>query len=140
MNALVKKYIESNRFGVLLGMDLEIVSPGEVICRMTVEEKHLATPSAAHGGAIGALADAALGTAGLSAVCEENKVVSTVEYKINFLSPANIGDKLIARGSVLKKGNRLLVIECEIKVAGGGRVVALALGTFNSYDAAKAGY
>ena len=49
----------------------------------TIQEKHLATPVAAHGGALAALADALIGVAALSAVAEELKLVSTIEFKIN---------------------------------------------------------
>jgi uncharacterized protein (TIGR00369 family) len=107
---------------------------------MRIENKHLATPHAAHGGAIASLADAALGVAGLSAVHTENKVVSTVEYKINFLGPAFPGNELIAIAKVESRGKRLLIVSCDIRNITEDRVIAKALGTFNAYPAEKAGY
>jgi uncharacterized protein (TIGR00369 family) len=138
---LIERYIENNFFGKLIGMDFRIVSDGVVDYSLTIKKEHLATPHAAHGGVIAALIDSALGVAGLSAVYKENKVVSTVEYKSNFLSPALLNDKLIARGKVEQKGNRLLIVSCDVICMNrDNKLIAKSLGTFNSYEAEKAGY
>jgi acyl-CoA thioesterase len=141
MSDLIEKYIENNHFGKLLGMDFKIVAEGEVEYSLTVTHEHLATPHAAHGGMVAALVDAALGVAGLSAVHKENKVVSTVEYKLNFLSPAFPGDQLLAKAKVEQQGKRLLIISGDVSCNNReNKMIAKALGTFNAYDAAKAGY
>ena len=140
-NKLIEKYIKQNHFGKLIGMHFEIIEEGRITYFLKVKKEHLATPKAAHGGVIASLADAALGVCGLSAVHHENKVVSTVEYKIHYLSPALLNDELTADAEVLKKGKRLLTIECTIKAANRkNEIIAKAIGTFNAYDAAKAGY
>src|SRR4051812_41048374 len=97
---LIEKYIENNFFGKLLGMHFKIIADGEVDYYLTITKDHLATPHAAHGGVMAALADSALGVAGLSAVYKENKVVSTIEYKVNFLAPAFLGDQLVAKARI----------------------------------------
>ncbi len=140
-NNLIEKYIAQNHFGKLIGMCFEIKEPGIIHYFLKVKTEHLATPNAAHGGLVSSLADAALGVAGLSLVHTENKVVSTIEYKINFLSPALLNDDLIAEAKVIQKGKRILIIECEIKsVNRNNQLIAKAIGTFNAYDASKAGY
>lgn len=122
-------------------MDFTIVKAGEVNYKLIISEKHLATPLSAHGGLISSLVDAALGVAGLSAVYEENKVVSTIEYKLNFLNPALLNDELLAKAKVEQKGKRILIISCDVfAVNRKNLTIAKALGTFNSYDAVKAGY
>lgn len=73
-------------------------------------------------------------------VCSDNKVVSTVEYKINFLKPVTLNDVLIAHAKVLTSGKRILIIECEVFTNNNNNLVAKAIGTFNAYDAVKAGY
>jgi uncharacterized protein (TIGR00369 family) len=137
---LIQKYIKSNAFGRLVGMDFKIMSPGNIEYRLKVEKQHLATPHAAHGGMIGALVDGALGTAGLSLVYKEYKAVSTIEYKLNFLSPSYLGDELLAIGKVESQGKRILVISCDVFCINRENIlIAKALGTFNAYDAVKAG-
>ena len=138
-NPLVQGYINSNNFGELLGMNFEIISPGDIVYTMLVTESHLATPIAAHGGSISALMDAAMGVCALSQVLADNRVVSTIELKISFISPGFLGDQLIATTSVVKAGKRLLFVEGKI-VNQTGKLIASATGTFNSYPAEKAGF
>ena len=134
---VIQQYIEWNTFGKTLNMDFFIHSPGVVTYRMSVREAHLATPKAAHGGAIAALIDAALGVAALSAVCEQQKVVATVSLNVNYLSPAFIGKELIAEAKVVRKGNRILFTETEVSDSD-GNLVAKASATMNAYPMEKA--
>jgi len=85
--------------------------------------------------------DGLLGVTGLSAVENDKKVVSTVEFKINFLSPALLNDQLLGIGKVEQKGNRLIIISGDIICPERNNIViAKAIGTFNAYPAEKAGY
>ena len=136
---LILHYIEMNRFGRLLGMDFSIQSPGNVEYKLNVKEEHLATPVSAHGGVISALLDATLGVGALSAVCEEEKVVSTIEMKVSFLRPVLLGDVLLATSEIIKKGNRILFAEATIRNQK-DQIVAKASGTLNAYPKEKAGY
>jgi uncharacterized protein (TIGR00369 family) len=138
---LIEKYIEHNHFGRLIGMDFKVVEDGKVEYTLRITREHLATPASAHGGVIAALVDAALGVAALSAVYKENKVVSTVEYKLNFMSPVALNDEIKAIATVEQKGKRILVVSCDIvNTSRNNCMVAKALGTFNAYPAEKAGY
>lgn len=134
---VILQYIEWNTFGNTLNMHFHIESPGHVTYRMTVQQAHLATPKAAHGGAVAALIDAALGVAALSAVCEQQKVVATVSLTVNYLSPALFGKELIAEAKVVRKGNRILFTETEVSDSD-GNLVAKASATMNAYPMQKA--
>ncbi len=135
---LIAKYARSNHFGELIGMHCEILEIGKVDYYITIEDKHLATPIAAHGGVIASLMDAALGVACLSAVVNDNKVVSTLELSLRFLKPAELGATIVAKSNVVSKGNRILV--SEVKVYDGDTLIAMGSGTFNAYPKEKAGY
>lgn len=138
---LIESYILHNHYGRLLGMDFQILEEGLVEYRLEVKPEHLATPLSAHGGLMASLVDAALGVGALSSVCRESKVVSTVEYKLNFLAPAFAADKLLAKSRVIQKGKRLLIVECEVWAENRQhKLLAKAMGTFNAYPAEKAGY
>jgi len=136
---IVRGYISANQFGELLDMDFQITGPGEVIYSMPVTEKHLATPIAAHGGSIAALMDATMGVCALSQVIEENKVVSTIEMKISFLVPGQLGDQLRGTANIVKNGRRILFVEGTIENQE-GKKIAVATGTFNAYPMEKAGF
>ncbi len=138
MNPILEKYNEVNAFGNLLGMQLKVIKPGEVEYRMRIKHEHLSNPIAAHGGAVAALMDAILGVAALSLSVEDRKLVSTVEFKINFFAPIKAGDMLVGKGLVIFAGNKLIssegTIYCENKDM---QVVCKGLGTFNSYPVEK---
>lgn len=136
---LILKYIEHNTFGELIGMDFSIHSAGIVKYTLDIQQKHLATIHAAHGGLIAALMDAALGVGALSHTCNFDKVVSTVDMHISFLNPVNLGDILTAESSLLKAGNRIVFMEALIYNQD-GLIVSKGSGTFNAYPKEKAGY
>src|SRR3989344_8586128 len=139
--SILEKYDQYNHFGKLLGMEFTEVSVGKITYRLTISEKHLATPNAAHGGVIAALMDGMLGVAALSTVAHDNKVVSTIEYKTSFFSPALLGDILEGKAWVEKAGKRILFSAGEITVVNRNNIIiAKGMGTFNAYPAEKAGY
>ena len=65
-----------------------------------------------HGGVVGMIADSAAGYAAMTVVPEGTSVL-TVEYKINMVAPAN-GDKIVAKGSVLRAGRTLLLTKADV--------------------------
>lgn len=134
LHPVLEKYNEVNTFGKVMGMQLEVITPGEIEYRMRVKHDHLSNPLAAHGGAVSALMDGVLGVAALSLAVEQNKLVSTVEFKINYFAPIKPGDMLVGRGKVVFAGNRLMSSEgtviCENRK---GITVCKGLGTFNAY-------
>jgi uncharacterized protein (TIGR00369 family) len=138
---LIDKYRQYNNFGRLIDMDFKIIADGIVEYEMNITQAHLATPGAAHGGVISALVDGALGVAALSAVHKQNKIVSTIEFKLNFMAPALLNDRIVAKAKVDQLGNRIIVSSCEVICKNrDNKLLAIAIGTFNAYDAAKAGY
>lgn len=135
---IIESYKLSNNFGNDLGMVLKAADRTGSHYQLEVQEKHLATPLAAHGGVISSLMDGTLGVAALAHAIENNHVVSTIEFKINFTRPALVNDVLDARAEVIHSGKRIIV--CEGKIFNqNGKLVALGSGTFNSYPAEKAG-
>ena len=138
---LIEQYNLHNDFGKTIEMNFDIIEPGIVHYFLTIKQKHLATPLAAHGGVISSLMDGLLGVTALSVVEKENKIVSTIEFKINFLAPAFLHDKLQGIGKVEQKGNRLIIVSGDIFCVNRGNIlIAKAIGTFNAYPAANAGF
>lgn len=70
------------------------------------------------------IVDNACGYAALS-LMSPTAAVLTVEYKVNFLSPA-VGDKLVATGRVLKPGRTLMVCLGEVVAITEGREKPIA--------------
>ena len=136
-SSILKQYESSNKFGDHLGMVLKDYEEGYAHYTLTITPNHLATPVAAHGGVLAAFMDGLLGVTALTAVAGENKVVATVEFKINFLEPVHEGDELSGKGKVVRKGSRLVLTEAQ--VFSNDKLIATGSGTFNAYPAHKAG-
>jgi uncharacterized protein (TIGR00369 family) len=132
MNHLIEIYHQVNNFGRENNMKLTVVKPGEIIYEMEVLEKHLATVNTIHGGMIAALMDGVIGVAALSLVAQDKKLVSTVEFKLNYYKPAYLGDVLKGYGRVDNAGNRIISTSGEIYNQK-GEMIAKAMGTFNAY-------
>ena len=120
-------------------MNFKIKDFGVVEYYLSIKEKHLATPNAAHGGVVASLLDSTIGVGALSIVCQDGKVVSTVEMKTTFFSPVFLNDILTAKSSLLAKGKHLLFMEAEVRNQN-NQLIAKASGTLNSYPKEKAGY
>lgn len=139
--SIIDQYNKHNHFGSYLGMHFSIIEPGLVHYHLKINQHHLATPLAAHGGVLAGLMDALLGVTALSVTEKEGKVVSTIEFKINFLSPALLNDELLAIGKIEQKGNRIIVVSGDIICpAKNNATIAKGIGTFNAYPAEKAGF
>jgi uncharacterized protein (TIGR00369 family) len=102
------------RQGMMKHLDAKLlrVEKGEVEIALPYGEKVTQQQGGFHGGAMGALADIAGGYAALT-VAPEGMEVTTVEYKINFLSSKQQGE-LRAVGKVVKGGKRIIVTTAEV--------------------------
>ena len=77
-----------------------------------------------HGGAVSAIADSAAGYAALSLMPADTGVLTT-EFKINLLAPAR-GERILARGRVLKTGRTLTLAQAEVFAKTGGQEKLIA--------------
>jgi uncharacterized protein (TIGR00369 family) len=78
-----------------------------------------------HGGVVGMIADTAAGYAAMTMVPSSASVL-TVEYKLNLVAPAD-GEKLIARGQVVRPGRTLVVTKAEVFAVKAGKETLCAL-------------
>lgn len=79
----------------------------------------------AHAGLTFSLGDSAAGFSALSLMDDDHEVV-TAEIKINLISPA-VGERLIARGRVIRPGRRLFVVTADVYAESAGQLVHVAL-------------
>ena len=113
-----------------LGAQIMEVQPGHVIVEVRFGEALSQQHGYFHGGVVAALADVASGYAAFS-LLEPDASNVTVEFKLNLLAPAE-GDRLIARGSVIRSGKTLTICQSDVFSATGTgeKLCATALGTF----------
>ena len=126
---IVHRAFDEQKAMAHIGATMERVEPGLVEIHLPCSENVMQQYGAVHGGIIGMIADSACGFSALT-VAPEDTIGVTVEYKINMLCPA-IGERLIARGQLIRPGQTLTVASAEVLVVKNGRqkLVATALET-----------
>ncbi|MEC3859707.1 PaaI family thioesterase [Mesobacterium sp. TK19101] len=110
-----------------LGAKLTRVAPGEIEISAPILPLATQQQGFGHAGLTFSIGDSAAGYAALTLLPEDSDVV-TSEIKINLLAPA-VGDRLIARGRVVRPGKRLIVVLSEVFAVTDGREKQIALMT-----------
>jgi len=113
-------------FSVLLGTELTSISPGQVELALDIRQELQQQHGFAHGGLVSYLADNAITFAAGSLLRDS----LTVEFKINYVRPG-VGERLIARATVVHAGKRQAVARCDVFAvsASAERLCAVAQGT-----------
>jgi uncharacterized protein (TIGR00369 family) len=117
-----------------LGASLGGISPGavEIVIHPSpaISQQH----GFVHAGAVSAIADSAAGYAALS-LMPAGLGVLTTEFKINLVAPA-VGERIIARGRVVKPGRTLTLVQTEVFAESQGqeKLIALLTATITSIE------
>jgi acyl-CoA thioesterase len=113
-----------------LGMVLEEVGPGQARMRMMVRDDMINSHDLCHGGLIFALADSSLAFA-----CNaRNRITVVAAAEIQFISPARMGETLLAVARERASAGRSGIYDVEVTDAATGRLVALLRGRAQRID------
>src|SRR5688500_4131754 len=117
-----------------LGASLVRVAPGAVDIALSPGPNISQQNGFVHAGAVAAIADTAAGYAALS-LMPSGAGVLTTEFKINLVAPA-AGERIVARGRVIKAGRTLTLAQTEVfsETAGEERLVALLTATLMTIE------
>ena len=124
----MKKDFEKIAANKLFKFSLISSSEKQAEISMPLDEIYLQEGGVVHGGIISTLADtAAVYT--LHPYLTENQSMTSIEFKMNFLSPALIenGD-LIARANLVKRGRKIAL--CDVEVYQKEKLVAKGFFTY----------
>jgi uncharacterized protein (TIGR00369 family) len=105
-------------FMTTLGARLVRISTGEIEIELPVSAHLTQQHGFVHAGAVASIADSAAGYAALTTM-PAGVGVLTAEFKINLLAPA-AGERLLARGKVIKAGRTLTLAMAEVFAISGG--------------------
>jgi uncharacterized protein (TIGR00369 family) len=113
----------------LIGAEMTTVEPGVVEITLPTRDDLTQQHGYTHAGIVTTIVDSACGYAALT-LAPAGADVLTIEYKVNFLAPAS-GERLIARGRVLRAGRTVTVCAGDVSALRDGREqpVATMLGT-----------
>ncbi len=125
----VAESFDKQGFMTTLGARLLRVAPGEVEIELPVGPQVSEQHGFVHAGAVAAIADSACGYAALTRM-PAGAGVLTAEFKINLLAPA-AGERLIARGRVVKAGRTLTLALAKVFAVRDGTEKLCAMLTAN---------
>ena len=113
----------------MLGARLARIAIGEVDIEAPFSETLTQQHGYLHAGAVTAIVDSACGYSALSLAPPGTEVL-TIEYKVNFLAPAQ-GERFLARGRVVRAGKTVTVCSGEVAAITGSveKPVAIMLAT-----------
>jgi len=108
----------------LIGAQMATVEPGRCTIELPVRDDLTQQHRYVHGGIVGMIADSAGGYSAFTLMPADASVL-TVEYKINMLAPAQ-GERLIARGQVIKPGRTLSIVRADVVAVAEGAETLIA--------------
>ncbi len=123
----LRKAVARGPYYRLLGMSVEKLDIGFARFRMPFKKGLLQVNGVVHGGAIASLADTAVAFA-LMTLVQPGEMVTTVEFKINYLAPVE-GKDLFGEARVVSKGRKIAVADMEVK-NGEGQLMAKGMATY----------
>jgi uncharacterized protein (TIGR00369 family) len=110
--ARVERELNAQGVTPLLDIVIDHQAPGRVTLSMPITPKVVQQYQVVHGGMVTVIADSASGLAGISLLPPEDGVLS-IEFKINLLGPGR-GERMIARGEVIKAGRTVIVSKADV--------------------------
>jgi uncharacterized protein (TIGR00369 family) len=109
-----------------LGLRTALLEPDHTVVEFDAGPQHANPMGTLHGGLFCDLSDYAMGMAWVSGL-NEGESCTTIELKINFLSPFRTG-KLIAEARVVRRGRNVGFVECDVR-DDNGKLLARASST-----------
>jgi uncharacterized protein (TIGR00369 family) len=135
---VTKQFLMSMPIAQYLGFEITDVAPGFFEITQPFRRELSFREGTFQAGPIGTLADMAAACAGAT-MLPDGWQTSTIDYTLKLLAPA-IGEKLVARGRVLKSGRTLSVAAADVFSVRNGQetLCATALTTIRNFESSRA--
>ena len=131
-------YSYPDKFGEWLGFKVAKFNrkKQQVETTLEIRKDHLSSAGRVHGGVISGFFDFACGVTVFTTL-KTDDFCSTVELKVNYFHPIDLGDYLVAKTHVVFRGKKICVIHGYIYKKGEKKPTAMATATFNIVSGKK---
>lgn len=120
----IRQKLNAQHFMHHIGANLTVIEKGYMECELTMQQQHLQQAGFTHGGVTATLCDLVTGFAAFSLVAGGEAVV-TADLKVSYLNPGD-GERLIAKGWVMKPGQMLHFCEGEVWIEKNRKLTQIA--------------
>jgi acyl-coenzyme A thioesterase 13 len=101
-----------------------VAEEGTVTFKYLIREEMSNPIKSLHGGVTAAIADDCIGATMFS--YNEESFYTTINLVVDYFAPAHVGDTILAKTSIIKKGRQMVNAQCEIWNADQTRLIARA--------------
>jgi uncharacterized protein (TIGR00369 family) len=98
--------------GTWLNGRIEAVEAGSITASFEVRKEMTNPFGGLHGGVISAIMDELIGATVHSLDLPRN--YSNLNFQVDFLAPANLGDRITAKTTIIRSGKKIINAACEI--------------------------
>lgn len=129
---LEKLFPQADHWGAEVGYELVNHGEGQVRTKLVTTKRHQSPSGAVHGGVISSFVDWSMGGA-VFTILKVGRLTSTIEFKINYLSPVKLGETIFCDAKIKHCGKSHAVVEFHV-FREVGKDVAVGVGTYNLYS------
>ena len=119
------RQLGEGRLPGLIGIEVEEIEAGRVRMRLPLRDELLAPNGYLHAGTVVALADSSCGYGCIASLPEGATGFTTIELKTNFLSSAQVDERVVCRCTPVHLGRQTQVWDAVITNQSTGRQMAL---------------
>lgn len=101
-----------------------VAEEGTVTFKYLIREEMSNPIKSLHGGVTAAIADDCIGATMFS--YNEESFYTTINLVVDYFAPAHVGDTILAKTQIIKKGRQMVNAQCEIWNADQTRLIARA--------------
>lgn len=103
---VIDQYIPAHRF---LGITLHTLEQDRAVLALPYREELVGDPRThrMHGGIIASLLDSAGGTAAMTTMTSHEDIISSIDFRVDFLNPAKPED-VLAEGKIIRNGKNVV--------------------------------
>ncbi|MBL4752044.1 MAG: PaaI family thioesterase [Flavobacteriales bacterium] len=129
---VMEHFQHPDKFGEWMGYRIEgfDTENKKAVTGLSIREDHLSPAGKVHGGVISGFLDYACGAAVFTTM-GKGDFCSTVELKVNYLRPINLGDEIKGKTAIIFEGKKICVVHGFIYVNDSEKPSAMVTGTFN---------
>lgn len=132
-------FLEQIPFNKHLGLEVDRLDYGQAVVALRMQPHFIGDPvkKILHGGVISTLVDVTGGLTAFSVLeWPRESSINTIDLRVDYVRMGR-GERFTCEGYTIRKGNRIVVVRCDLK-GDDGKIVALGTASYNIFAGGEA--